>query len=573
MSEKRDFKMHQKLLQDVITRQAGSIEKAVLEGVMNSIEAGAKKIVVTLKADEVSIADDGKGFQSREEIEKWFEVFGQPHEESEGKRWAQFRMGRGQLFAFGINWWTTNKWEMVVDIRQHLGYELKELEKPVKGCLINVFLYEKLADSAINWTSRQIAQQVKYVDAAVLVNGTVVNTDPAGEKWGPQTNDDAYVRFGVGRGLEIYNLGVHVCSILEGRFGVTGVVVAKKQLKVNFARNDILNDCPVWKSIRNLFGSKNQLAALLGKRVLSDGERDNLIERLVSGELRSDQLYRSPLFVDISGHAHSASSLSGTSWPQWSYLPDSQGDKDLRADHLLQVKRCLVLTQECVEAFLPAIRAMENLFSHGWKTSYGTSSFRPNLPYVPYAKIAATVDSNHELLPEDALAPKERIWLELIRAASYYVGRALNDGRNPAWNRTLYVGRSTSALAWTDGKSYVAFARHFLARKPFMGFKGRPHVGNIHEVLLTLLHEYCHDGDSLRQRHTPDFYRAYHDGSLRGGIAHSKVCSFLLDPERMASLTKRVNRKPKKPVVAVRAVAARSTPKPKRKCKTREPDI
>ena len=39
--ETLQFVMHPKLLYDVILRQAGSLSKAVLEGIQNSIDAGA----------------------------------------------------------------------------------------------------------------------------------------------------------------------------------------------------------------------------------------------------------------------------------------------------------------------------------------------------------------------------------------------------------------------------------------------------------------------------------------------------------------------------------------------------
>jgi hypothetical protein len=42
-TERRGLRMHPRLLWDVITRQSGTIGKAILEGVMNSIDAGATK--------------------------------------------------------------------------------------------------------------------------------------------------------------------------------------------------------------------------------------------------------------------------------------------------------------------------------------------------------------------------------------------------------------------------------------------------------------------------------------------------------------------------------------------------
>ena len=42
-----EFKMHEKLLVDVIKKQAGTLQKAILEGITNSIEAGATKVCVS----------------------------------------------------------------------------------------------------------------------------------------------------------------------------------------------------------------------------------------------------------------------------------------------------------------------------------------------------------------------------------------------------------------------------------------------------------------------------------------------------------------------------------------------
>lgn len=78
-TEARRFVMHPNLLYDVILRQAGSLEKAILEGVMNAIDAGASRCVVRLEARKVVIEDDGRGFRSRSEIEAFFETFDTPY--------------------------------------------------------------------------------------------------------------------------------------------------------------------------------------------------------------------------------------------------------------------------------------------------------------------------------------------------------------------------------------------------------------------------------------------------------------------------------------------------------------
>lgn len=81
--ENRSFRMHPALLWSVIQSQAGTPEKALLEAVMNAVDAGATFCEV--KVDELgySVRDDGRGFQSRNEIEDFFETFGTPHKEGD----------------------------------------------------------------------------------------------------------------------------------------------------------------------------------------------------------------------------------------------------------------------------------------------------------------------------------------------------------------------------------------------------------------------------------------------------------------------------------------------------------
>jgi len=79
--EIREFKMHQALLGNVIKEQAGTVQKAILEAVMNAVDAGSTYTNVTIEPDHVRVVDDGRGFQSKLEVEEWFETFGTPHDE------------------------------------------------------------------------------------------------------------------------------------------------------------------------------------------------------------------------------------------------------------------------------------------------------------------------------------------------------------------------------------------------------------------------------------------------------------------------------------------------------------
>lgn len=125
-SENRTFRMHPNLLKSVIRNQADSFSKAVLESVMNSIDAGASKVNITLDRENLVVIDDGKGFASREEVDLYFEQFGTPHEAGDAV-FGKFRMGRGQLFAYCKSSWRSNTFEMLVDIEnaEELTYKLR----------------------------------------------------------------------------------------------------------------------------------------------------------------------------------------------------------------------------------------------------------------------------------------------------------------------------------------------------------------------------------------------------------------------------------------------------------------
>ena len=65
-TQRRHLNMHPKLLLDVIKRQAGTLHKAVLEGIMNGIEAGATRVDIAYVAKPkptLRITDNGKGFE------------------------------------------------------------------------------------------------------------------------------------------------------------------------------------------------------------------------------------------------------------------------------------------------------------------------------------------------------------------------------------------------------------------------------------------------------------------------------------------------------------------------------
>lgn len=251
--ERRKFKMHPKLLMDVIKRQAGTLAKAIMEGVMNAVDAKATECRVSITHETVTLDDDGHGITEREHIEKFFETFGQPHEEEEGKTYGTFRMGRGQMFSFGVNKWTTGPFIMHVNVKDlGLEYDLhvsKSVGDERDGCAIEIQLYEQLKPSEVRETVQQVTDWCQYAPIQLYINNKLVSKPPEAQKW-DHVLDEAYIKLRDMGNLVIYNLGVHTLEFPNNRFGTGGIVVSRQQLKVNFARNDIQSDCPVWRKVK-----------------------------------------------------------------------------------------------------------------------------------------------------------------------------------------------------------------------------------------------------------------------------------------------------------------------------------
>lgn len=262
-SEIRTLSMHEALLLRVIRDQACTLEKAILEGSMNSREAGSEEVRISYQTGGkfnsgiITIADDGVGISTEEELVMHFEKFGTPHEDSECKTWARFRMGRGQLFAYGKNTWRTATFEMIIDIK-HKGsqYELRRGLPHVKGTTIQVELYDDPFSvyGSIDALSDKIKHQIEYMPGRILFNGTQLNTpaDNIPESRWTEVDENAYYLFGVGSKLTVYNLGAYVMDLSAADVGVTGVVISRKQLDVNFARGGVHDRCQVYQSIRKV---------------------------------------------------------------------------------------------------------------------------------------------------------------------------------------------------------------------------------------------------------------------------------------------------------------------------------
>lgn len=503
-TETRSLTVHPAILHSIIKSQAGSLSKALLEAVMNAVDAGATKCALTVASDKFTVSDNGKGFASRDEILSFFEQFGNPHSEGDAT-YGRYRMGRGQLFAFARNLWSTGNFQMDVDIQaKGLDYDLREVKKAVKGCQIDGTLYEKLEPWALQECVTEVAKFVAYVNIPVTLNGKLVSKDPAKQKWDIET-DDAYIKLTAGQAMSVYNLGVLVKDYGTYQTGSGGIVVSKTALQVNFARNDILqHSCMVWRRIRDAV-RKHAGVKVAKKASLNDSERQFLANQVTAapeGELPWEQwkeVGKAFIVPTVAGRNASMIQLLAA------HVVCEVPEQHLRmGERLHRGKVIFGVTKEALDRFgVSTAGELVNLVKER-APSYLTRSVPRVAPFEDYLQ---SVNFGMLSIPENEYDPLERVAMAvLIEANRKFFGAWLPKLEEPRLGRALRLGESDAALAWTDGKNSIHVERKFLSKCVRKGANGWLQLLNV------LLHEYCHDTPDLKgHEHDQNFFELFED--------------------------------------------------------------
>lgn len=277
-SGKQEFETTKGLLNDVMRKQSGSLSKAVLEGVMNSIDANATEVEIKLTENSLSIKDDGDGM-TVEDVDNYFKKFGLKDTDIEEKDFGKFRMGRGQIFNFGRNIWHTNDNFLVVSLDEDeveieledethtldvegLSYNHVEASENYDGCQIVVDLYNNLED--VEETVGDIKELCQYIswlhDVKVTINGQSMhnefNYDFESELAYYKFKDSSFTSrcyiYNQGAKVKSESIRLNVDDSVPRRHKTVplrATVVTKADLDLNFARNDILDSCDTWELI------------------------------------------------------------------------------------------------------------------------------------------------------------------------------------------------------------------------------------------------------------------------------------------------------------------------------------
>lgn len=501
MVETLDFTTDQNLIHHLVSSQAGKLSKALLEATMNAVDAQATRVSITLSNTGFEVVDDGRGFKSREEVVKFFGRFGTPHEDGDST-YGRYRMGRAQMFNFGKTTWRTGRFRLGVDIRgQDLRYQLEEMPREVRGCRISGELYEPMSAQDLDETISELSSMAKYLQIPLSLNGRKVSRPPRQCEWDSE-DDNCWFKSTGSDELVVYNLGVLVCSYPAREFGGGGIVVSKRALAVNFARNDVLtSQCKVWPDLRANLRKANLLKAL-SRETLTKPIREFLCDSIYYGRIEPSmfpRLMEARLLTDASGRHRPISDLyryeSVTSAPS---ARESVGAR-LQRD---STERILVLHHDTLTR-LRAFDAKDLLHRLTNRLDLQADGLAEA---IDFSSAAERYNTSSTIVPDADAGPMELMAISALRTVYPSFVAWFQRTERSSGPRSLCLGDSDAHEAWTDGKTYIAISRSVLNRAVAKGAPGWL------EILFTLAHEHCHDcADLGTHDHTHEFYEKHHD--------------------------------------------------------------
>ncbi len=504
-AETRDFRISNNMIYHLVFSQAGTIGKAIAELIMNSQDARSPDFKLVIDDKGFKAVDKGRGFQSRKEIEDWFEELGFEHSSDlhqESDRFSRFGLGRSQILAFSRARWITHSFVMDVDIKERgMGYDLLENQPHVEGCIVEGEWYEPLSFSDLKAVQQELENLVAYVPMEVSVNGTVITKKNS--KWDYET-DKVYIRRRETGELHVYNQGVFVRSYPHSEYG-SGIVVSKVPLTLTIARNEVLHSiCPVWKEVR-AFLKKEAGERSRAKARLTDSDRQLLLNQWIDGDIGYSEIENLALIEDCTGRKWRISKLLTGAVTVYTSGPK------LAADRLQQSKVAFVMSPTMIEAFGAEspevmIKKIEWLVTHDHTRTY---TLHRTIDYIPIDQLLESNNNDHLILKDDELTKTERVALTSLSQGLRLLQNAVYSATSSSGNRkyrALYIGKSDNSHAWTDGFTFVALNRDLVRKHIRDGLRGFTYLANI------IIHELVHEKNTAcSHEHGAEFFQTFHD--------------------------------------------------------------
>jgi hypothetical protein len=402
-----------------------------------------------------------------------------------------------------------------------LDYNLKSNLPAVEGCSINIELYDNIIGSwqcpSIESLKQEVKKQVRYVKTPVYFNDELISVDPETLNWDFE-DENAYYLFDDTSVLKIYNLGIYVKEYPTSAVGVGGIVVSKKQLDVNFARNDIQGTCTVLREIQKVLQANKIKKSQKKYRPMSDGERISFLHDFRDGTMKFDELRGKRIFR-----------TTQAKWVTWNMFAKSMTswtiaeDWNISADKAMESDACFCISKRIVKELGytgPNDLFFDWLFRNQLAVDEDKNEWGQNVRRWERSELLSVLSNkrasyvrfndndyvsrviNDTLM--DTFKEDYKILTKLTKVENRIIKVLTGYG---CWDgRRICLGKSTVANAWTDGRSYIALDKGWLKDKSLTN------EFDICRIFTTLCHELAHDCNTAgSHNHGPDFYERYYD--------------------------------------------------------------
>jgi len=525
----KSFTINKAIIRHLIHSQAGTLAKSFEELLSNSIDAKATKIELKLEQGSFSLSDNGVGFTSEEEVDKLFADFGFDHTTEDqlarGRKIGQFGMGRGQIFSFAKTKWTSNEFQMDVDLEDReseAAFDFEALDETMhKGCLIEGEFYNQQTLMDLNHTIQSVSEHLAYITGCeITINGKVINKNPKDlyKKWDVDS-DDFYFKVGNNaQGVKVYNQGVYVETIPNHRYGISGVLISKQNLKLNMARNSWLEpECQYFKIAKKFLMSMGENRANR-KKSLTIEDRIFMIRQMLSAEDSFTKYYDMKIIQAVNGKYYSLRQVQN--YPALTVSPKSSSQL---GENLIRDNIAFVMSPNCLGWFgvhsihdlMEKFKTLFELVKHDNRQRWNLESFIKDVKTREFDDFVNLYNGNYMIISKSDHSKEEVIALaslrsKLIDPIRIAVLRSSNLSYEELGTRTIKLGESDIADAWTDGKNYIVLERKFLTKSFNSGVIG------IEGLVKTILHEYCHTESSGEEHaHGLEFKDRFHDAMFK----------------------------------------------------------
>lgn len=573
-----EFTLDSNLIDHLAFDQASTVDKAFMELIMNSVDAGASRIDITVDPTGFTIRDDGKGFASREEIEQNFARWGTPHEQGDA-RFGRFRIGRAQILRFAKVEWRSNSFRMNVDLKSDSrGFVFTENLPNEPGCAVTGIWYYAGTE---RFLGERLASLIEYVDVEVSINGQRIPT--LKDKTWDKEDDIAYYKLADHySSLAVYNQGIFVDHVPHYVVPMGGVVVTKVPLSLTMSRDSVRHDDPVWIKIRNVVTEAHDKLYQTGELTGTDkwkvrtmygflkGEfsvTDVPIKLLGMGKGQSDLLH-----LAIGLMAQTTKSVDGMATLAFAQHGDiGHGEQVAKqtgipvihheslwhftqaAERFLREEgRSLGNTDPFQITWYLVDTLYRNLFDslddegetwdgrEAWVDSFYDRTgdcldpecllLQPcEINVQDVRELRSPMESSRPL-EDSELTQADRDMLNIIRKPLRNLGNTIqrwSGNQNPA--RKVLLGVADKKIhAWTDGSDEITFNRDYL-RKTLK--KGAP---GVQDLVATTLHEYAHYEPSYGQGHDARFYEYFHEMMMANTRAVTRAMDAIITAQSEA---------------------------------------